>query len=64
MELHIPRNITSTGPESSGFGWHGQINTSPTSATRYSPAGESSKYTTGAGSHKQETSGEGELFVC
>ena len=62
VELHIPHNLLSTEGESH-FNWHGQLATYPTSATRYSPEGESSRYTPGFGSHKQEISVEGKLCL-
>jgi len=63
IDVRMPHGLLSKEPESTGtrFGWHGHLATSPTSATRYSPAGDSSRYTPGAGSHKQEASGEGKL---
>ena len=60
----MPRDVLSKEPESgSRFGWQGQLGTSPTSATRYSPGGESSRNTPIAGSHKQKVSGEGKLLL-
>lgn len=61
----MPRDILSKEPESAGsrFGWQGQLATSPTSATRYSPGGESSRNTPVAGSHKQMASEEGKLLL-
>ena len=48
IELQFPPNVLSKEPESS-LGIH----FSPASETRYSPAGESTRYTPGAGSHRQ-----------
>jgi hypothetical protein len=57
VEFHMPRNLSSEEPKMPSFGWHRQVATSPTSATRYSPE-VSSRYTPGASSHKQEGSAE------
>jgi hypothetical protein len=62
VEFHMPRNLSSEEPKMPSFGWHRQVATSPTSATRYSPE-VSSRYTPGASSHKQEGSAEGKSCV-